>query len=262
MKVSYFDPLTLQSIAVDDVKVQKENILPDGQQPVKPPQTPSEGNPYVFNPKPLDQPDKAVEGKQKALSSKDIDWRVMAQTPGQTFPTVAGIEGTPDTPPVYTVPGAAPTEVAKMDFVLIMKGAQEGHPFYGNQYVAGKGSPDGGAKATVARVTPHPDHSDEAKQKALTPAQTTEGKKGLRGRLTEATDDQRKVVQTYMDGFSKNLKNPAEKAYAETRIRQMVAGDPRPKGMSGEHGLTKQRAVQYEILINNIFQRGREKHGI
>lgn len=69
----------------------------------------------------------------------------------------------------------------------------------------------------------------------------------------------RAKLQTYMDGFSRNLKNSNEKAYVEARVRQMINGVSRPSGMSGVHGLTKQRAVQYEALVYKIFATGRSK---
>lgn len=66
-------------------------------------------------------------------------------------------------------------------------------------------------------------------------------------------------LQSYMDGYSKNLKNPQEKAYVQERITQMINGVTRPKGMSGKHGLTKQRAIQFEALTYKVFKAGREK---
>jgi hypothetical protein len=72
-------------------------------------------------------------------------------------------------------------------------------------------------------------------------------------------EKQRAKLQTYMDGFTKNLKNPKEKAYAEARIKQMINGQSRPSGMSGMHGLEKRRAIQYEALVYKIFTAGRVK---
>lgn len=66
-------------------------------------------------------------------------------------------------------------------------------------------------------------------------------------------------MQEYMDGFSSKLKNPNEKAYVQERVKQMLSGVERPSGMSGKHGLTKQRAVQFEALTYKIFLAGRNK---
>lgn len=88
-------------------------------------------------------------------------------------------------------------------------------------------------------------------------------KKPLKTRLSkEIPAKSRKVMAKYMDGFTSKLKNPSEKAYAEARAKQMVSGEARPDGMSARFGLTKQRAVLYEILIAKIFKAGRAKHGI
>lgn len=83
----------------------------------------------------------------------------------------------------------------------------------------------------------------------------------LKGKIIPTPENAkaRVKIQKYMDGFSKNLKNPNEKAYAEARIRQKINGENRPAGMSGVHGLTKQRGVQYEMLIDKIFKAGRAK---
>lgn len=81
---------------------------------VQDPGTP--GNPYVF--------DTGTESQQNQMNSAVndpkkknlmVNWRVMSQAPGQTFPTITGIEDANTPPPVYTYPGAATTQAAKQD---------------------------------------------------------------------------------------------------------------------------------------------------
>lgn len=78
----------------------------------------------------------------------------------------------------------------------------------------------------------------------------------------EAPPEHKAKMTEYMGVYSGRLKNPKEKAYVEARVAQMIAGTPRPSGMSAQYGLTKQRAVQYEILNQKIFSSGRLKHNI
>ena len=83
-----------------------------------------------------------------------------------------------------------------------------------------------------------------------------------KGKLVKASEEERKKMSDYMTGFTKGLKNEQERKYAEERVRQMVAGEDRPTGMSGKFGLTKNRAIQYEMLIYKIFLAGRKKHNV
>ena len=76
-------------------------------------------------------PNNGIAGQQKAPKKNKslINWAILGQTPGQTFPTIRGQGSPTDPPPVYTVPGAATTQAAKGDV--------SGHPFRGNQWRAG-----------------------------------------------------------------------------------------------------------------------------
>ena len=79
---------------------------------------------------------------------------------------------------------------------------------------------------------------------------------------TKANAKTRAKMKEYMDGFSTKLKHPQEKAYVQERISQMLSGTARPSGMSGKHGIEKQRAIQYEALIMKIWKAGKVKHNV
>lgn len=83
----------------------------------------------------------------------------------------------------------------------------------------------------------------------------------FRSKLTPTPEnaEARTRMASYMQGFSKNLKNENERKYVEERVRQMVNGENRPKGMSGKFNLEKRRAIQYEALTYKIFLAGRAK---
>lgn len=79
---------------------------------------------------------------------------------------------------------------------------------------------------------------------------------------THENQEHRARMHQYMSGFHSKLKNLQERAYVAERSRQMINGEVRPKGMSAQFGLTKQRAIQFEALTYRIFQSGRTKIGV
>jgi hypothetical protein len=79
---------------------------------------------------------------------------------------------------------------------------------------------------------------------------------------THENIEHRNQLQKYMAGFHDGLKNENEKRYVAERARQMINGEYRPKGMSAQYGLSKERAIQYEALVYKIFQAGRAKIGV
>lgn len=86
----------------------------------------------------------------------------------------------------------------------------------------------------------------------------------LRSRIipTKENEEVRQRLTSYMEGYHKQLKNPQERAYVAERVRQMINGETRPKGMSAKFGLEKRRAIQFEALTYKIFQAGRKKIGL
>lgn len=93
------------------------------------------------------------------------------------------------------------------------------------------------------RVLKHPGHAD----------QSVHGNGGKNQAATKMT--------AYMEGFHKNLKNPAERKYCEARSKQMVKGDRRSPGMSSQFGVEKSRVRNLEIVLYKVFKAGKAKFG-
>jgi hypothetical protein len=83
---------------------------------------------------------------------------------------------------------------------------------------------------------------------------------GLKTRITHnKKPDKVMALGMYMTNFSDKLKDKNEKRYVEARIKQMISGDKRPKGMSGQYGIPKDRVIRLEIVTNSIWKVGRSK---
>jgi len=84
-----------------------------------------------------------------------------------------------------------------------------------------------------------------------------------RGQLPRDTPKEKQVeMMKYMTGYSANLRNQGEREYVQSRIRQMIKGEPRPKGASKPWGLTKDRVIALESVTYKVFQAGRAKLGV
>lgn len=157
-------------------------------------------------------------------------------------------------------------------FATILKGAP-----LGNKNAAGPHNMSGGKEAQPIDSSMKPygggakGSEDRAARDArlmgliernLPPNKSIGADKSIRDRLVSATVEQKKIMSEYMNGFHKSLKNENERAYAVDRSNQMINGQKRESGMSAKYGMTKQRAMQYEMLVAKIFKAGRTKHEI
>jgi hypothetical protein len=86
----------------------------------------------------------------------------------------------------------------------------------------------------------------------------------LKTRITPSKENEshRTRMTSYMEGFHKNLKNPAERDYAAARAKQMINGERRPSGMSAQFGVDKGRVRALEIVLYKVFKAGRAKIGV
>jgi hypothetical protein len=71
------------------------------------------------NPLPVDAPyastpNNGLAGRQKRVPGK-LNWAILGQMPGQTFPTIRGQGQPTDPPPVYTYPGGPLVQAAKAE---------------------------------------------------------------------------------------------------------------------------------------------------